>query len=315
MIACERVAAAGAIAGGVLALSRFVAWPWPLELLSHFQVQYLAGALVAAGFLAVRRRWRWAGVALAMALVPAAAVVPLQWRSHHGWAYADQGATGAPLRILQVNVLSRNRRYGDVLALVESTDPDLAVFQEVNRKWMRALEPLQEAYPFQASGPREDNFGIAVLSRFPFRLQRVHTLGEAGLPTIHLELEVQGRSISLLATHPKPPLERRQFRLRNDQLEAVGALARELPRPLIVVGDLNTTMWSPWYREFCAANKLVNARRGFGVLASWPAAYPALGRVPIDHCLVSPQIAVTGCRLGPAIGSDHRPLITDLVVP
>ena len=189
------------------------------------------------------------------------------------------------------------------------------VLQEVTRRWMWAMEGLAAEYPHQLTGPREDNVAIAIFSRLPLARRDLHELGVAGLPTLTATVLVDEQPVALLVTHPKPPVERRQFLLRNDQLQEVGALARALPRPLVVVGDLNTTMWSPWYRDFCGPNELTNARDGFGILPSWPVPYPAVARLPIDHCLVSPGITVTGCRLGPAIGSDHLPLIVDLVVP
>jgi endonuclease/exonuclease/phosphatase (EEP) superfamily protein YafD len=37
--------------------------------------------------------------------------------------------------------------------------------------------------------------------------------------------------------------------------------------------------------------------------------------IPIDHCLISPDIKVVNIRTGPNVGSDHRPLITDLIIP
>jgi endonuclease/exonuclease/phosphatase (EEP) superfamily protein YafD len=73
-------------------------------------------------------------------------------------------------------------------------------------------------------------------------------------------------------------------------------------------------MWSPWYRRLRAETRLTNARRGFGVMASWPAYLPPVMRLPIDHCLVSDELIVTDCRLGPAFGSDHLPLIVDIAV-
>jgi endonuclease/exonuclease/phosphatase (EEP) superfamily protein YafD len=36
--------------------------------------------------------------------------------------------------------------------------------------------------------------------------------------------------------------------------------------------------------------------------------------VPIDHCLVSPEITILDRRLGPAVGSDHYPLIVDFII-
>jgi endonuclease/exonuclease/phosphatase (EEP) superfamily protein YafD len=315
LVCCEWIAAAIAVLAGLAALSRFGVRPWPLELLSHFQTQYLLVATLAAVLLVARRRWRLSAIALACAAVAATAVVPLSWRSGGGAAYASTVSSRGHMRVLHANVLSWNRRYDDVLALVEAEDPDVVVLQEVTRRWMKAMEGLADEYPYQLSGPREDNVAIAVFSRLPFARHARHELGGAGLPTLTATVLADGRPVSLLVTHPKPPVEHWQFDLRNDQLEEVRALARSMPRPLVVVGDLNTTMWSPWYRDFCGPNELANAREGFGVLPSWPVQYPPVARLPIDHCLVSPQITVTGCRLGPAIGSDHLPLIVDLVVP
>lgn len=315
LLACEWLAAAIAAVAGLAALGRFWVRPWPLELLSHFQMQYLLAATLAAVLLVARRRWRLSALALACAAAAATAVVPLTWRTGGGAAYASTAASRGHMRVLHANVLSWNRRYEDVLALVEAEDPDVVVLQEVTRRWVQAMEPLAAEYPHQLSGPREDNVAIAVFSRLPFSRQARHQLGSAGLPTLTATVLVDGRPVSLLVTHPKTPVQHWLFDLRNEQLEEVRALARSLPRPLVVVGDLNTTMWSPWYRDLCGANDLANAREGFGVLPSWPVQCPPVARLPIDHCLVSPQVTVTACRLGPAVGSDHLPLIVDLVVP
>lgn len=91
-----------------------------------------------------------------------------------------------------------------------------------------------------------------------------------------------------------------------------------------MVGDLNITMWSPYYKRFARQTGLRNARQGFGILPSWPTKEtysqisPALSlllAIPIDHCLISPEIKVLNIRTGPNVGSDHRPVITDLLIP
>jgi endonuclease/exonuclease/phosphatase (EEP) superfamily protein YafD len=189
------------------------------------------------------------------------------------------------------------------------------VLQEVDERWMAALAPLLGEYSYAAARPRQDPFGIAVLSRIPIQAGECLHLGEASRPTAVVEVTVGGAAVSIVATHPKNPLSPHGFALRNDQLEAVADLARGRTRPLVLIGDLNVTMWSPWYRRLCDETGLVSARRGFGVLASWPTFLPSIMRLPIDHCLVSEGVVVADCRLGPEFGSDHRPLIVDLAVP
>lgn len=37
--------------------------------------------------------------------------------------------------------------------------------------------------------------------------------------------------------------------------------------------------------------------------------------IPIDHCLISPEIKVSNIETGGNVNSDHLPLIIDLVIP
>jgi endonuclease/exonuclease/phosphatase (EEP) superfamily protein YafD len=82
---------------------------------------------------------------------------------------------------------------------------------------------------------------------------------------------------------------------------------------LIVAGDMNSSPWSPQCRALRRNTGLVSARQGRGILGTWPSFFGPL-RVGIDQMLVSPDIQVVACRVGAGIGSDHRPLITDLFV-
>jgi endonuclease/exonuclease/phosphatase (EEP) superfamily protein YafD len=80
------------------------------------------------------------------------------------------------------------------------------------------------------------------------------------------------------------------------------------------MGDLNATPWSRPFRRFVGRSGLCDSRAGFGVQASFPAA-SALLRIPIDHVLVSCVIGVRNRRIGRDVGSDHLPVIVDLVLP
>jgi endonuclease/exonuclease/phosphatase (EEP) superfamily protein YafD len=317
---CRRLAfllAAGTVvAVAPLTLAPRFAWVYPLELFCHFQVQYLVAAVVCGAILAGLGHWRWCAAAAGCAVVASTAVLPFQTGLDDGSA-AHAAATDADrgeLRLLLANVLVWNSQHGRVAGLVAEADADVLVFQEVNDGWIEALSALQRHYPYTVGVPRQDAFGIAVFSRIPLREADIHYLGEAGRPSVAVEVSLDGTPVSIVTTHPLNPLSPHNFALRNDQLGAVGGFAGDRTQPLVLIGDLNVTMWSPWYRKLADETQLTNARRGFGVMPSWPAYFPPVMRLPIDHCLVSDELIVTDCRLGPAFGSDHLPLIVDLAL-
>ena len=52
--------------------------------------------------------------------------------------------------------------------------------------------------------------------------------------------------------------------------------------------------------------------------AGWGYGYTRPADLPwfrIDHIVASPEWRVTECRVGPDFGSDHLPLIAELVLP
>ena len=297
-----------------LTLLPFIGWAYPLELLSHFQAQYLLAALACAALLALLRRWRWFAVSLCSLALAGSTVLPYMGSGRA--AHAD--AATAPqrtVRLILANVLLSNRSHDRVLDLVEEADADVLIFQEVNERWRATLAPITGSYPYIGGKPSEDRFGTLVYSRLPIEDVDVMTLGLAGRSTICLRVVVDGAPLTIVCTHPKPPLMPTPFKLRNDQLEQVADLLDQLPRPLVLAGDLNTTMWSPWFRRLSERAELTSVRRGFDVLGTWPAVLPGFMRIPIDHVLVTDDVSVTGCRLGARMGSDHLPLIVDLVLP
>jgi endonuclease/exonuclease/phosphatase (EEP) superfamily protein YafD len=100
--------------------------------------------------------------------------------------------------------------------------------------------------------------------------------------------------------------------LRNDQLQALGEWAAEQTGPLLIAGDLNTTSWSPAWKRLTEPAGLADTRQGHGPQSTWPG-FSKLFYVPLDHVLVR-DLGVTGRRVLPDIGSDHRPVVVDLVV-
>jgi endonuclease/exonuclease/phosphatase (EEP) superfamily protein YafD len=95
-------------------------------------------------------------------------------------------------------------------------------------------------------------------------------LGTTQNPSIVGKLNINGQIVSLVAAHPPPPIKSALFKARNQQLEAIGKYIKSLSTPVIVTGDLNITMWSPYYKRLMSQAGLKNARQGFGLVPTWP---------------------------------------------
>ena len=298
--------AAGVLTIAVSLLTLLTANNHALQLFSHFRLQYFVVAILLTILFVVLRDRRYAVLLFATAFINGAHVLP--------WYFDEPYDTGGRgLKLLNANVLSTSAEYDKLFALVDREQPDVIVLQEISPAWAEQLERLEAQYPYRVVEARDGNFGIALLSRFPLASAATVDSEPLGFPTIVATIDVGGRALQLVATHPMIPLGRRNFDDRNEQLVSVANLLRRTTGPRVLVGDLNTSLWDVNYKYLEAWTGLRNARRGFGVVPTWPTFFP-FAMIPIDHILVSDQVGVTDVRTGPGIGSDHLPLIAALTL-
>lgn len=281
---------------------------WMLELTTHFRLQYLLLATFFLPLFALFKMWRWAGVALLCLAINAAYVVP--WYLPNS---AQANGEGQKLRLLLSNVLWDNDQHADVIEFVRREKPDLAFFQEVTPRWAKEFAALNTEFPHSRLHPEDEAGGMAVFSRMPFVRAELAPLADYNGPAVIVQINIGNRLVSIVSVHPPPPGGKKNFDHRTEILNQTAAFVNPLPEPKILIGDLNTTMWSPYYKRFVGQIGLKNARKGFGVLPSWPTQLPPLF-IPIDHCLVSQEIQVTNVRTGGLVGSDHLPLVVDLQI-
>lgn len=277
---------------------------WRLEQLSHFRVQYFWCLAIATAWLGARRR-SWPAIAgAALAVANLALIAPLYFGP------AAPGADRPLTRFMSLNVYFHSRQYQRALDLVRAENPDLVLFLEVTPDWARALRVLTQEYPFARVLPHVDSGGVAIYSRLPIEWLAVAGRADNRLP---LAVTLPCGRLTLLCAHPPSPQTAEDFELRNEQLQAIGEWAAAQEGPLMILGDLNITSWSPYFGDLLEISGLADSRRGFGVQGTWPAA-PLPLRIPIDHCLVSREIAVAERRVGPAVGSDHRAIVIDFTI-
>ncbi len=285
---------------------------WRLELLAHFRTQYVLAAGLLALYFGLARRWRGALLATAILLANLSSVGPLYLHPESATQLSAQTHQAERLRLLFANVHTANLQRQALLDLLDREGPDLVLLEEIDSLWVASMATMHATYRHQVVESRIDNFGIGVWSRRPLETAEIRLWGEAGIPSIELSLVFQGQALTILLTHPLPPMSQRNAGLRNQQLRTIAGIAKSRGGRRLLLGDLNATPFAPIFHEVLQTSGLLDSSRGFGPQPSWPAQLPWPLRIPIDHCLHSPDLEVVDRRLGPNIGSDHLPLIIDV---
>jgi endonuclease/exonuclease/phosphatase (EEP) superfamily protein YafD len=121
------------------------------------------------------------------------------------------------------------------------------------------------------------------------------------------------RQVRIFAVHTTWPVAPASAGRRNLQLVRLAEQARGVTLPLVVVGDMNITPFSPHFQQMLVDGALKSASAGFGWQATWPTFLPLAG-IQIDHALVNSRVAVEHFNRGAPVGSDHLPILVDLVL-
>jgi endonuclease/exonuclease/phosphatase (EEP) superfamily protein YafD len=217
------------------------------------------------------------------------------------------------LRLMLLNVNAANTNHSAVARAIDEGDADVVVLEEITPAWIAGLSTHLASYRFAHYQPRVDCFGIGLLSRIRGTDCVTTYIGPDEIPSLVARVPVGAQILTVVATHPLPPANGRYSRSRNGHLAALPDAMADLARPLVLIGDLNTTAWSHHFSRLLRDADLRNSQQGFGHQRSWPAGRMLMG-ISIDHLLHSPEIGIADRRIGPAVGSDHHPVTVDLVL-
>lgn len=315
MKAYQRVVTSATVIAALLTAASWLgSYGWAPELLTHFRAQFVIGALAIAILAVAVRRPR---IALMAALIAAANAWPMLPYLLPRAITAQ--ASERSVRVMFANVHIGNHDYDTLRALVQTEQPDILGLAEVDESWLTALSALRSEFPYSVLRPQADAYGLALFSRLPLReLHSAIDVQEGVQVAIVAEAEMANGHVTVIVAHPMSPVSPASAAARNTQLRSIsGMIKADRNHGQILIGDLNTTPWSPHYALLETDANLVNAARGRGYQPTWPAWTPGWGgfRIPIDHCLLSEGIEVQQFRTGPEIGSDHLPLIVDVTMP
>jgi endonuclease/exonuclease/phosphatase (EEP) superfamily protein YafD len=223
--------------------------------------------------------------------------------------------SGERLRILAANVLQDNRNADALIALIRQHTPDIFVTLESNSWWEEQLDTLQADYPYSIKCPLENLYGMHVYSRLRLEESETLFLSKTDTPSMHAMVVLpSGTRVQTHFMHPTPPspTENDVSTDRDAELLIVAERVAGVDGPVIVAGDLNDVAWSMTTRLFRKISGLLDPRVGRGMFNTYHADHWFL-RWPLDHLFHSQHFTLSFLKRLPAFGSDHFPVLVELV--
>jgi endonuclease/exonuclease/phosphatase (EEP) superfamily protein YafD len=135
------------------------------------------------------------------------------------------------------------------------------------------------------------------------------------VPWIRGSIMLGERRIELLNVHTIPPITGEYFLIWEEMFRDLARMAINRRHPLIVAGDLNATRHNRVY-SLLADARLMDAHVALGrsSVATFPNGSSFLPDLQLDYVLYSPEWRCVSIAEGVGEGSDHKPLIADLVL-
>ena len=320
--------AIGFVIWRLLVASPLAARWWPLQVSDLVAVWLLlpVPVLLLLGL-------RWPSIWLVLALS-----VPLLWfGQEYGVQFVPQTATRAnasvgddSLRVMTLNTWTNSDRDGAFATAVRDWQPDVIALQEIGPTFKVELDNLADEWPYQVRTTVRSASRVALLSKFPILSQEADN-ERSGCHCLHVTLDRHGTEIEVILVHIRAPSlgvrNRRADPLQvhgfdaSEQDASYAALVsqvRESDKPLIVLGDFNTTERQVGYNLMYSAglrNAHQEAGRGFGF--TYPAGFSRAKWLPvpiirIDHVFYDEHWQATQTSTHPLMGSDHEALLVDL---
>ena len=286
-----------------------------LELASNLRPHILIGS-VGVLLLLILARHKAAWIAAGLVVLGVLQMAPFWFATPD-----DPIAGGTDFAVMQFNIAESNRNFDEIAQRVVASDPDVLVITELTTvQWANISSRLTQ-YAFTIAEPWDDQEqhlggGLAILSKtevaevsLPVDVSPPHRAILAGL------VAVQNEQVLVVAMHPHASrTEATKVDLRQAQLEAVSELMAERGGHSIVAGDLNLAPTSTQYRSFLDDLGWRDPHRSVGWNATWNFRGLLLG-LPVDHVLVSREIALLAYDVGDGAGSDHRTVTARLSLP
>lgn len=284
----------------------------PIDLFSHFRLQYFVLLLLCLAFFLLTKKWLWSLLCVLFLGINAFEIAPLYLPNPS--IIEQLSISNKSISVLNINIEFTNRNSEAVLAEISRFDADVVVLVEYTEWWKTALEELSKNYPYREYRIQTSNdFGLCVYSKLPLSKKEIHFFNDIDTPILETDIDFEGEAIKLFAFHPPAPVSSLfGFWGRDKVYKGFASFIKNSPdQATIIVGDFNASSFSYIFKNFIEETQMRNSQLGFGWQGSWPRKnYPL--HVAIDHCLMSNHFICTQRETGNITDSDHLPVFTKL---
>ncbi len=291
------------------------------EILSHFCLQYFIISLLFLVVYCFLKKWKAVVVAsilfisFSSILIPFYVVLP---NTNKNEKFED-------ITLLQFNI---NYRHTDINKVIDwindlhckkgdlaTQTPDIVVIEEATPEIAEKLEVLSTYYPHKISEAKAGAYGMVLYSKIPIKhherkyfsqFSSQYTVAYMLTPNMQIPFV-------LVELHARSPGHLEKSNPRRFELEEIANMIAHLADTnKILVGDLNTSPYSPYFNKLEKISGLRCSMKENGISGTWPDFLPSLLRIPLDHVLVSNNIEVLEKNIKRDLGSDHLSVITKL---
>ena len=279
----------------------------PVEMTVSFMPQVLLfSAIAVAGLLFHNLRAALLGGAIVLITA-----TPFLFHSKH---QASTSATCGPdecLTVITANIYGRPQSMQQLGALAAREGADLVAINEAvsridDSDYAAAFPQYDEVIhvAWENMPPHMGN-PISLLSRQPVEThERVLREDTGRRAFIVARLGGTWQGIQVVVAHALTPMTQRQLNARNTLLREVDAKI-DRSGDFILMGDLNTTPWSPTFRSL-PGKRAGDPRRS----NTWPTwGWSPLIGLSIDHILFDGELELVEFKVLESVGSDHYPIL------
>ena len=296
---------------------------WPFELFHHFALQYflLSGLLIIV-CLVFRAKVEVALFALLLLIFGGSL-----WSAYGVPRVSQDLITKFPnnyqkrfclITLISHNIEDINKRHRELGLWLQGQPADVVLLQEVPSRiaaWYRkkSIYPYQiEVYDPALNHPNfPGNRAIVILSKYPVsgELKFKPFKDSRPVPTVRICIP-NAQDLWVVVIDAREPKTSKLLDQRDRLLIGAAKKISELSGPVVVAGDFNATPLTPIFNDFL---KIADVSATKFYISTFPSILNWIG-IPLDHILVR-NIRVKRIKALQSIGSDHRPLKAELLIP